>query len=106
MADREPQQVTSSGLVATAHAASAGGDTVPGDVTVRVVNGGGGSTTLTIVTPGVVDGNLAIADRQVAVAAGTAKYVRIPRKPYENAATGRVALTWTPETSVTFEVTR
>lgn len=106
MADREPEQVTSSGLNPTAHAASAGGDTVPADVTLRVINGGAGSTTLTLVTPGVVDGDLPVGDRAVVVPAGEARYVRVTRDPYRDPTTGRASLTWSPETSVTFEVTR
>lgn len=106
MADRQPEQVTSAGLDATAHLASAGGDTVPPDVTLRVINGGGAPITLTIVTPGTVDGDLAIADRAVAVPNGEARYVRVPRDPYRNAASGRCDLTWSATASVTFEVIR
>jgi hypothetical protein len=108
MADRNPEQVTSSGLEATAHAATAGpgSDTVPGDCTVRVINGGGVSTTLTIATPGVVDGDLAVADRAVATPAGESRYVRVTRASFVDPATGRATLTWSPATSVTFEVIR
>lgn len=106
MADFEPEQVTSSGLVATANPATAAGDTVPGDVTLRVINGDASPTTLTIVTPGVVDGDLAVSDRTVVVAAGTAQYVRVPRGPYRNPATGRVNLTWSNDNLITFEVIR
>jgi len=104
MADRNPETVTSSGLAATAHPASPGGDTVPPDVYLRVANGGGSPVTLTMVTPGVVDGNLAVADREVVVPAGEARLVKVTRAPYANPQTGRVDLTWSDTTSVTFEV--
>lgn len=52
--------------------------TVDGDVVdvgrgtfLSVINGGGASITVTVQTPGVVDGDLAIADRQVTVPVGT-----------------------------------
>lgn len=106
MADFEPETVTSSGLDPTANAATAAGDTVPADVTLRVINGDASPTTLDIVTPGVVDGDLAVADRQVTVPAGETRYVRVPRGPYRNPATGRVNLTWSNDTSITFEVIR
>ena len=107
MADRNVEQVTSAGLDATAHNATAGPgeDTVPPDSIVRAINGSGGSVTLTVVTPGTVDG-LAIADRTVAVPAGEHRYVRVPRVPYRDPADGRVHLQWSAAASVTFEVIR
>ncbi len=104
MADRNPQQVTSAGLTATAHPASSGGDTVPPDVVLRVITTST-ATTLTMVTHTTVDGDLAVADREVAVPSGASRYVRVSRT-YVNPATGRVDLTWLATTGVTFEVIR
>lgn len=105
MADYEPEQVTSAGLAASVRNAAPTGDTVPADCTLRVTNGGAAPITLTVVTPGVVDGDLAVADREVSVAAGASKYVRVTRT-YRTPSTGRCALQWSDTTSVTFEVIR
>ncbi len=107
MGDFAVEQVTSAGLAATVRNATAGPgeDTVPPDSIIRVHNGSGVSVTLTVVTPGTVDG-LAIADRTVAVPAGADRYVRVPRVPYRNPDDGKVHLTWSPAASVTFEVIR
>lgn len=104
MAAVTPETVTGAGITATAHAASGGGDTVPPDCIIRVINGSGAPITLTIATPGVVDGDLAVPDRQITVAAGAAKLVRPNQAVYQNPATGLVALSWSATSSVTFEV--
>lgn len=106
MADFDAEQITSSGLDPTQNAASAGGDTVPPDVTLRVVNGDASPHTVTVVTPGVVDGDLAIGDRAVAIPAGEFRFIRVPRQPYMDPSTGRVSLTYDAVTSVTVEVIR
>lgn len=106
MAAVTPETVTSAGIEATAHAASAGGDTVPPDVIIRVVNGSASPVTLTIATPGTVDGDLAIPDRTVTVPAGEARLVKPNAATYQNPATGRVALSWSATTDVTFEVVK
>lgn len=103
MANFGAEQVTTTGLGATAHPATAAGDTVPPDTILRAVNGSGSSVTLTIVTPGTVDG-LAIDDRQIVIPAGEARYARLPRALYRNPSDGRVHLTWSADTGVTFEV--
>ena len=105
MADRLAENVTSAGIEPTAHPASGGGDTVPPDTVVRVMNGGESPITLTIVTPGTVDG-LDIADRTVTVPAGEVRLVRPTRAAYMNPATGKVNLTWSSATNVSFEVIR
>lgn len=105
MADFSAEQVTSAGLDATPHPATAAGDTVPPDCIIRAINGSGVSVTLTVDTPGTVDG-LAIANRDIAIPAGQDRYVRVPRVPYRNPADGKVHLTWSADTSVTFEVIR
>lgn len=103
MATVATQTVTSSGLTATANTASGGGDKVrPGSI-LRVINGSGSSITLTMATPQLVDGDLAVADRTVSVGAGAAKYVHASNL-YRNKADGYVDLSWSATTSVTFEV--
>lgn len=106
MADLDAEQVTSSGLDPTQNAASAGGDTVPPDTILRVVNGDASPHTVTVVTPGTVDGDLAVADRDVAIPAGEFRFIRVPRTPFMDPSTGRVSLTYDAVTSVTVEVLR
>lgn len=103
MATRIPQTVPTTGVAATAHAASGGGDKVPPDSIIRAINGSGGSINLTMVTPQVLDGNLAVPDRVVAVPAGQQRYVRATAF-YRNATDGLVDITWSATSDVTFEV--
>jgi hypothetical protein len=105
MADFSADQVTTAGNAATVRNASGGGDTVPTDVILRVNNGSGVSVTLTVATPGTVDG-LAIADRQVVIPAGAARYLRLPRSLYRDPGDGKVHLSWSATATVTFEVIR
>lgn len=109
MATRAPETVSSSGLLATPYAASAGGDEVPADVILVVFNTTGSPVTLTLVTPGVVDGDLAVADRTSTIPAAVSgvpghKFVRPTRVPYASPSTGRVSLSWSSATGVSFEV--
>lgn len=70
------QQMTDAGAAISYSAASAS-DTVDisnGRTFLHVKNAGGSSDTVTLVTPGTVAG-LAIADRTVAVANGTEKFI-------------------------------
>lgn len=87
-------------------AASAGGDAAQtGDTLVLLVkNGDASSHTVTLVTPGTVDG-LAVADRAVVVAAGTT--VAIPLKDvYTNPATNLASFSYDAVTSVTVAVVK
>lgn len=106
MATLTTEQVTSSGLEATANAATATtGDKVrPGSI-VRIVNGGGSPSTATMATPQTVDGDLAVADRTVTVPNGEARYV-YASDVYRNKADGLVTIVCAPATSVTIEVVR
>lgn len=105
MADVNAEQVTTAGLDPTVSTATfPAGDTVPPDVIVRVSNPTAGPLTLTVVTPGTVDG-LAIADRDVVVPASESRYVLLPRSLYRDASDGRVHLTWSAA-GCTFEVIR
>jgi hypothetical protein len=106
MATLTTEQVTSSGLNATANAATVTtGDKVrPGSI-LRIVNGGENPTTVTIDNPETRDVNLAVPDRTVAIPAGEARYV-FASDYYRNKTDGLVKVTCNPVTSVTIEVVR
>jgi hypothetical protein len=76
-----------------------------GKTMIQVLNTGG-STTLTIQTPGTVDG-LAITDRTVVIPATTGnKYIGpFPTTQY-NQSDGKVYLDWSQVTGITFAVVR
>lgn len=106
MAIRATETVDADGLVATYHAASAGGDKVspgPGQG-IHVVNGNAAPTLVTLVTPGTVDG-LAVADRVVTVANGTEAFISVP-DTYRNSADGLADITWSVTATVTFAAIR
>jgi hypothetical protein len=67
------QVATFAGLLATHTAPTVDGDVVDiaNGTFLSVINGGGGSINVTVVTPGLIDGDLAVADRVVAVPVGT-----------------------------------
>jgi hypothetical protein len=66
------QSLVYPGLAATHSAVSADGDVVDvGRTFLSVINGGGAPINVTIQTPETVDGDLAIAERVVAVPVGT-----------------------------------
>lgn len=84
-------------------AASSGGDTCqtgPG-IFLLVKNGSGSAVTVTLATPQVVDGDLAVANRDVTVAATTGQSVIPVPHLYRNSATGRAAITYSATTTVT-----
>lgn len=88
-------------------AASAGGDdcdTGPG-VLLLVKNGDASSHTVTMVTPGVVDGDLAVADRDEVVPAGGESMIPV-KHLYRDPSTGRASITYDGVTSVTVAVVR
>ncbi|MFK0173414.1 hypothetical protein ACIQU5_31990 [Streptomyces sp. NPDC090306] len=87
-------------------AAGAGGDTVsPGaGVLLAVKNADSTSHTVTLVTPGTVDG-LAIADRTVTVPAAQTYLIPVTSR-YRNPATGRANVTYDGVTAVTVGVFR
>ncbi len=106
MANFAAQAVTSSGVAPTANPASAGGDTVPPDTLIRIMNGGASPITVTAVTPGTVDGDLAIPDRTISIPNATAKYVKFAQAVYGDPITGLVSLTYSAVTTVTLELVR
>lgn len=88
-------------------AAAGGGDTCEtgAGVLLLVKNGDASSHTVTLATPGVVDGDLAITDRAVTVAAGVEKAIPVTSR-YRNPSTGRAAITYDAVTSMTVAVIR
>jgi len=107
------QLATGAGLL-PAHTAP----TVDGDVVdvgngyfLSVINGSGGSINVTVQTPGVIDGDLAIADRVVAVAVGTTpKLIPLNSTQYKqlsgSADVGRAYVDYSAVASVTRAVVR
>jgi hypothetical protein len=82
-------------------AATGGGDTAPTGkgVLLAVKNGDASDHTVTMATPGTVDG-LAIADRTITVTAGQTILIPLTDR-YRDPSTGRAALTYDGVTSVT-----
>lgn len=102
MATLTQNVIDNDGVVSTLVAASGGGDkAVPGDgAYLEVLNGSGSSITVTIATPEVVDGSLAVADRAVAVGAGVRTKIALPAELYEQA-DGLAWITYSSATTVT-----
>jgi len=88
-------------------AATSGGDTAAvGAGTFLVVqNGDASSHTVTLATPDTVDGDLAVADRTVTVAAGKTQFIPLTAR-YRDPSTGRAAITYDGVTSVNVGVFR
>lgn len=102
VATRAAQTPVISGLEATFHAASGGGDKVPPNVDLEVVNDDASDKTLTIVTPGTAYGQ-PIGDQAVVITAGERRHIRIPDEGFTGS-DGLVSLTWSAVTDVTFAV--
>lgn len=94
------------GAAVSFSAAAGGGDTCQTGtgVLLLVKNGDAASHTVTLTTPGTVNG-LAIADRTVTVAAGAQEAIPVTND-YRNPVTGRAAITYDAVTSVTVAVIR
>jgi len=88
-------------------AASAGGDTAAtgAGVLLAVKNADAASHTVTVATPQVVDGDLAVADRAVVVPAGSTVLIPLTAR-YRDPATGLAAITYDAVTSVSVAVVR
>lgn len=86
----------------TGSPAAPGGDTCQTGrgVFLLVRNTSGASMTVTLATPGTVDGDLAIADRTFTVAATTGESCIPVPDLYRNPTTGRAAITYSLATSV------
>ncbi|WP_435215915.1 hypothetical protein [Streptomyces sp. bgisy034] len=94
------------GLEISFDAAAGGGDTcVTGaGVLLLVRNGDASSHTVTLATPGTVNG-LAIADRAVTVSAGATEAIPVT-SDYRDPSTGRASITYDGVTSVDVAVVR
>jgi hypothetical protein len=101
------QVVAPTGTALTFPDASAGGDTCATgtDVKLYVKNGSGASIVVTLATPGTVDGDLAIADRTVTVAAGVMSAIPMTDL-YRNPSTGVASITYSAVATVTVAVVR
>jgi hypothetical protein len=88
-------------------AATSGGDDCQtgAGVFLAVKNADASSHTVTLATPQTVDGDLAVADRAVTVAAGKTQFIPVTDR-YRNPTTGRCAITYDAVTSVTVAVVR
>lgn len=107
MATRDTQQVTRTGVAATYNAAASGDKFRPDERTLlHVVNVDSSSHTITIVTPGTVNG-LAIADLTVTVPGGGSRFIgSFPAGTFAAPADGLAAITWSATTSMTWAVLR
>ncbi|MGW0599960.1 hypothetical protein ACWD11_22790 [Streptomyces sp. NPDC002776] len=94
MAALNTQVTPLTGLTVDFDPAAAGGDTCQtgAGVLLLVKNGDAASHTVTLVTPGTVNG-LAIADRAIPVAAGATKAIPVT-SDYRNPSTGRADITY------------
>lgn len=88
-------------------AATSGGDDCQtgNGVFLAVKNADASSKTVTLATPQTVDGDLAVADRAVTVAAGKTELIPVTDR-YRDPSTGRAAVTYSAVTSVTVAVIR
>ncbi|MCI3271022.1 hypothetical protein [Streptomyces cylindrosporus] len=104
MAALSAQRVALSGTAPTYSAASAGGDTAPvgGGLKLHVSNGSGSAVTVTIVTPGTIDG-LAIGDAALSVPAGGHGFIPLTNV-YRDPVTGRANITYSAVTTVNVAV--
>lgn len=98
-----PQSVDLTGAAITLEAANVAGNSArPGDHRfLWVKNGSGGSVTVTLPTPGTVEG-LAIADRTVSVGAGAEKLIKVSNNYIQS--DGSVYFDYSAVTSVTVAV--
>lgn len=107
MADLATQTIDRAGKTPTYSSAAGGGDKfIPDkDVFIHVKNGSGGAITVTVATPGDVDGE-AIADRAVSVGATSEKMIGpFPKQLFANPAdSGKAAITYSGVTSLTIAV--
>ncbi|MDA2805706.1 hypothetical protein [Nocardiopsis suaedae] len=107
MATLSVQEAPVSGLAAVVWtAAAAGGDEAPTgrDLVLLVNNTDTASHTLTVVTPGTVDG-IGLEDVTVGVAAGDVAVVPL-REVYRDSSTRRAALSLDAETGVEYALVR
>lgn len=106
MATRSPQAPDSKGVALTFYAA-ANGDKVPPGVNLLVRNTSGAGITVTLVTPLVLDGDLAVSDRtsnSVAATTGV-NVIKVPNNEvYRDPADGLVTVNFSATTNVDYAV--
>lgn len=101
------QAVDRAGLTPAYAAAAGGGDTFnpSRDTFLHVKNGSGGAMTVTVATPGEAFPGAAIADVDVAVAAGEEAMIGpFPHEHFADPADGLAHVTYTDATNVTVAV--
>lgn len=106
MATLTTQTITRAGSVITPVAAAGGGDAMACGTNnfLEVVNGGGGSITVTLAIPSGTSSfpNASYGNTQVAVAAGATKFIGpLPPQLYSDPTTGLCTITYSGVTSVT-----
>lgn len=109
MAQLAYQQVTLTGLVPTLVAASGGGDTVlpDDDGFLFVKNGSGAGMTVTITTPGVGPGGVAVPDvTSVSIGAGLVGLVGPLNAALQDPTTGFVSIAYSATTTITVGAVR
>jgi len=95
---------TEQGIIPTMRTPTAS-DTVPGGVVLDIRNGSGSTLTVTIVTPQLIRGDLAVTDRVVSILTTANKYVFIPNnETYVDQTTGLVTVQFSVQASVTYAV--
>lgn len=99
MADIATETVNSGGLAAAYTAAAASHRFAPGSL-IHVKNANASPCNVTLVTEGTIDGN-AIADKVVAVANATEKFIWIPVDPIYRDSAGLVQVQFSITASVT-----
>lgn len=104
MAALAAQRIAVAGTAPSYSSASAGGDTAPvgGGLKLHVVNGSGSAITVTVVTPGTLDG-LSIGDAALSVPAGGSGFIPLTNI-YRDPVTGRAAITYSSTTTVNVAV--
>lgn len=106
MATQALQPIAAGGTAITLAAAAAGDKCVTGDgVMLLVKNGSGSPITVTLATPGKIDGDLDISDRIVTVAAGAMTGIPVGDR-YRDPTTGLASITYSSTTTVTVAVIR
>lgn len=97
-----PQKVVSTGLAVVTEAANVLGNSVQQspDRWLQVTNGSGGSINVTVQTPGIVDGDLAVPDRVVAVPAAATRHIAVGNAAYRQP-DGTVNIDYSAVASVT-----
>lgn len=82
-------------------------DTLPGGQGVKIIvnNQNASSCAVVLTTPETVEGSLAVADRTVTVPTTEIWEIPVPSR-YNNSGTGVATITFTPNASVTYAVSR